>query len=229
MKNMDSRIIALLGLITITAIGFASLLLDRRNRNGRRASVTEYTAMFNRFADPATLDFDAYEWLTRKSVAMQNELGTYGLIDYRPPGTSHVMHRYEVITNLLSAIRQRKMQRSLSGLGGTYREMVLNYLDTLIRYVGVLDEQIEKRTKDLRNPIVWFREGVQVIMLVPLLVVHWLGLVSTSTIRNLKAAGFFKLTSSIMALVWFLGTITGLFVRWDEFKAIVVDLWKSLR
>lgn len=227
---MDSRIIAFLGLFLVTVIGFFAVRLTHRNLLDRKRFISEFLEVFGRFSEPQEFHPDAYEWLIRESVAMQRELGEYGIVAYQPPWQQVLYTRYEIIVNLLPELRRTKI-RANQGLHrryDTYLEMVAIYLETILRYLGVLDREIGRLQTDLWNPFTWFREGIQVIMLVPVLIIHWFGFIGATTVWHLKSSGLFRVIGSIFALVSFLSGITGIFVRWAQFKQMVVDLWNQL-
>jgi hypothetical protein len=50
--------------------------------------------------------------------------------------------------------------------------------DVLVRYSGTLDEWDQDSRKDLKNPIVWFREGVRTVIAIPFRFLKFLGILS---------------------------------------------------
>ncbi len=60
--------------------------------------------------------------------------------------------------------------------------------------------------RDLRNPIVWFREGVAVILLLPVRLLRSLGLLSESGSASVARSALFRLVAGLVALIGLLAS-----------------------
>ena len=87
---MNSRYIAALSIVLVMAIGFLKTLTYYKGLKKRRDFVSEFTDKFVEFASKPDFDGALYYWLTHNSVAIQSELGLFGVMAYKPPAASYM-------------------------------------------------------------------------------------------------------------------------------------------
>ena len=76
----------------------------------------------------------------------------------------------------------------------------------------------------IKNPLVWFREGVKIILLLPLSILNQLGLFSNKFYYKLKSSLFFKITSSLIAIIGFVSSIVTIVLGWNKFYQIIKSI-----
>ena len=223
---MNSRIIALLVLIGTSFLGFIKLLLAHRENIKTIDFVNLYTEKFMEFARSDEIDGDIYSWLIRNSVKMQNEMGVYGIVNYKPPGTFNFIRDYEAIVNFLPEMINYKQDRDI--YPKFYANSVRLYWEALTRYRGVLDEAHDISLKRLKNPFVWLQTGVQVILMLPLFLLKWFGLVQNSKFASAFDFSLVKIFSRLLALVEFVSALVTIIIGWDKFIEVLTELWNRI-
>lgn len=224
---MSPRTVGILVLIGPLVLGLARLMARNKQVKQRIDFATEYTNTFMQFAQADAHDAPAYTWLLRNSFRMQEEMGSHGIAYYTPPGSFQYISNYPVILNLLPEIMGYR-QQALGNCRSTYRDMVRLYWETLTRYIGVLEQQFEQSKGRLSNPFIWMQTGMQTIILVPVFILSWLGLVGRSAVGNAESLGFVKIISGLATLVQLVSALIAIVLGWDEFVRLVTDLWQGL-
>lgn len=202
-------------LILAAVLGCCSLgvisITRRRTRHGDRlAFAAEFLERYLRLvADPARGDVD-YVWLMQRAVRMQSDLGDWGVISYKPPFGAYI-HNYPVVLNTLPQIGDRHIEPV----------MQRRVADQILMYSGTEQDRLAECQANLRNPIVWLRDGVRVILLVPAFVLWSLGLLSRTTLERLSQSTLLRFIAALIAMVSFIGTVIGLMVDWDGFRRLI--------
>lgn len=224
---MNPRIIALMILLGTLVLGFARLLTAHRQVKRKIAFASEYTNTFMQFAQADETNAALYTWLVRNSVKMQHEIGIYGIVDYKPPGSFKFIPNYQIILNLLPEIFESRRER-FGPFSSRYKDKVLHFWETLTRYSGILEEQFEESKKRVRNPFIWLQTGVQTIVLVPLFILNWLGLLGQSALSRVQNLGVVNIVSGLIALAELVSAIVTIAIGWDEFQKLIINLWQTL-
>lgn len=167
-------------------------------------------------------DSQSYSWLTLKSNKMQNLLGSAGIMAaYKPPYANFQYTNYPIILNMLPELRNAL--KDSYALGRLAEQYAATIQEVIIRHVGSIEEIEQHNKMRLRNPLVWFREGVQLIISSPLYVAYWLGIVKEPIVHRLTGNIIFKFLSSCVTLVGFVGSIITIVLGWDQFLLISVN------
>lgn len=201
-------------MLAVISIGFGSLVRSYLRTLDRRNFAVEFVNKYRELVEgylQNRLDSDVYYWLTSRSVRMQDELGTHGIMSYRPPFSNYIVHNYPVVLNTLPDIRN----------GNVHSQDLLTVDDTLVRYIGVMDDVIANRRKELKNPLKWLREGVQWMLLLPFLILQWFGLLGASVINRVSSNIVFKFVAFIVTLIGLVSSVMGIALGWDQFIGII--------
>jgi hypothetical protein len=222
---MSSTLVVAFALAGILVVGFATLFRQYRGSLAQQRFTAEFISRLQRFASAEGFENQQYTWLTQHSVQMQEALGSLGIVDYKPPGILAFISNYQVILNLLPELRRLRAGEYHFGVEDTFREQASLCMDTLVRYFGVLERRSAESVKQLRNPLAWFREGVQSILLVPILLLASLGLLSLSTVNRFRASPVFRLLAGFAALVGLLSAVITIVLGWNQFAALIGGLF----
>jgi hypothetical protein len=115
---------------------------------------------------------------------------------------------------------------------GLWRGQIHDYVnavdEALLRYLGRLEDSYTVGTKELANPLRWFRAGVSQILAFPLYLLSLFGLIGARTIATIQSTALFKLLAGLAALIGFVGAVIGLVVDWPDAIAIIKGLWGSI-
>lgn len=195
-------------LITITFLGFVLTHREVNKLNSQFDFTNEFRNKFvelsnkyyenyDTYSRSGEVDNELYHWLTKNSIRMQGELGRYGIIEYIGPFRSYVVKHYEVILNTLPKYREGKVQ-----------EFDANTCDdTLIRYLGLLEESINKANKKIKNPFIWFQKGIRTLLSFPIYLLNWFGIINENSLSKITGNILFKIFTGIIALVAFISSI----------------------
>jgi len=144
--------IAFAVLMGTSVIGLIRLFAERRDLMRRQDSVREYNARFSQFVGNSDFDGEAYVWLTKRAPIVQEQIGAFGLLSYKPAGARYFIPNYQVIVNSLSELRRAMTTRSLSELFASDLQEAAWCMEALLRYLGVLDVRRAESARKLRNP-----------------------------------------------------------------------------
>ena len=170
---------------------------DYRNRFVEFSN--QFHSTFDRHWSQGSFDNEKYIWLTKNVSKMQNYLGAGGKMEYIGPFQSIHIRNYEIVINTLPKFRD-----------GSILSFDVNSVDDcLIRYIGLMENQLEKINKKIRNPIIWFQVGFQSIINIPLYVLNWFGILTDNAISSVTTNMFYKLIIGLGGLVTFVsGLVT---------------------
>jgi hypothetical protein len=200
-------ILILIGLMTL---GCFSILRKQKILIAKHSFADEYLNKFDKLSNQTPnqgmLGNQLYVWLTKNVDKMQQMLGVAGMVHYKPPAEWYVINDYEILINTLAQISN-----------GTAEGDDIDFCSNLIlRLVGALEERKKIINKNLQNPVMWFFEGVRVIITSPLYFLHSFGLLGSSTAEKLSESLFMRFVSGIIAIVGFLASIVQIFQGWDD-------------
>ena len=167
-------------------------------------------------------DGGAYSWLTLKSNKMQSQLGSAGIMAaYKPPFANFQYTNYPIILNMLPDLRNALSDSY--ALGRLADQYAATIQEVIIRHIGSIEEIEEFNKKKLKNPVVWFREGVQLLISSPLYAAYWLGVIKEPIIDRLTSNIIFKFISTVVTLVGFIGSIITIVIGWDQFLSMTTN------
>jgi len=200
-------------------IGFITNLREFLQYKKRDDFAYEYFNNLKKYIESGDDNNISFTWLTSKSSKIQNQMGTFGIVGYKPPGANYIHNNYQLIVNGLSELRQYYSERYI--MDRLANEMAATLQEALIRYIGHLEDKVEASKANLFNPIIAFREGVKSTLAIPFNLLGWFGIVSMSTIHQFIKSTIFKLFSGIAAILAFLGTVMTIIVGWSDFVKVI--------
>lgn len=156
---MDLRYLSIVIVVIVLIIGFVQVWSSYKDLKRRRDLVVEFGNKFSEFAKQQEFDNQLYFWLTQNSVTVQSELGSLGIVAYKPPAANYMIENYPIIVNLIPELRRDKTDNRMFRDMAIYQEHANMCLDVLIRYLGLLEKWLKEATNDLRNPLIWLRNG----------------------------------------------------------------------
>jgi hypothetical protein len=213
-------------LVGICITGFL-YILDARRRWLRKAQQAEsFLRHVQEYQSNGGRNGDTYSWLLRHSHEMQGDMGGFGVMGYfRPPFANYQISNWPIVLNGLSEMRHWAEQ----DFGGP-REQFYQYgvilQEAILRYAGALESRIADVTTSLRNPIIWFRHGVQMILLLPFAILRWLGWNSIPEQRVLRTTVVFRMFSGLASVAAFAASIVTMAEGWDK-TLLFAKTWLS--
>jgi len=207
-------ILIILGILTVFIIGFAQVY-NRHSRVVKKIDFAgEYRSKFIEFSNKYFETYDhwsragdfnrqLYVWLTMNVNKIQGNLGTFGIIDYI---TLFQTYRVSIVINTIPKFRD-----------GTVKDFDVNSVDDcLLRYIGYLEESSQDTQKNLKNPIVWFREGFREVLSIPIFVLNWFKIISNRTVNSIKDSLIYNVLSGLIALVTLVSGLVTIVVGYDQ-------------
>ena len=141
----------LLALAALFATGLVTLFRSVSKIASDLEFIYEYREKFHVFA--AQGDSQAYAWLTLNANRMQAQMGTQGLMTFKPPFANHMIHNYPVVINILPEVRKCLTDHLLSqSLLSEYASLLD---EALMRYQGSLLEHHRTAVVSAKNPVFW--------------------------------------------------------------------------
>lgn len=185
----------------VTKIDFAG---EYRNKFVEFAN--KYFQTYDRFSRSGDFDGELYVWLTMNVSKIQNYVGSFGVMSYKPAFQNYMFNNYQIIINTIPKFREGQVENLDVGAVD----------DCLLRYVGYLEEYSKETLKNLRNPIVWFREGFREILSVPIFILSWFGIISNRTVNSIKDSLTYKVIAGFIALVTLVSGLVTIIVGFDS-------------
>ena len=220
-----SIVTGITGLIILLIIGFVRIFNNRRNIILEYEFIIEFKENFVIFTNNFFKDYDAvfrenknfnselYTWLTKNVYKVQNMLGSSGMMAYVVPLHRYKVSNYQIIINTLPKFRN-----------GTIEELdIISVDDCLLRYIGKLEEKICRFKKELKNPLVWFKMGIEGIISIPLYVFSIFGIISNEIIYKIIKSTGYKIINGMMSIVTLIEFIAMIITG----KSLIIQLIKN--
>ena len=207
----------ILGILAVFIIGFVQVY-NRHSRVVRKIDFAseyrnkfvdfsnKYFKTYDRYSRTGDFDGEQYVWLTMNVSKIQNYVGSFGEMTYKPAFQNYMINNYQIIINTIPKFREGQVESFDVGAVD----------DCLLRYIGHLEEYSKDTQKNLRNPIVWFREGFREIMSIPIFILSWFGIISNRTVNSIKNSLLYKVISGLIALVTLVSGVVTIIVGYDQ-------------
>ena len=210
----------LLALAALFAIGLVSLLRSVSDVASNLEFTREYRDKFHEFVDQG--NSQAYAWLTLNANRMQAQMGSQGLMTFKPPFANHMIRNYPVVLNVLPEVRKCLSDELLS------RSLLNDYAslldEALMRYQGSLFEHHRVAVAAAKNPVVWLASGIRSVLALPLWLLASAGVLPRSFASRIVGSSFYRVLSGVVATVGFTSAIVGLVTGWEQFAVILRKL-----
>ena len=190
--------------IFILGVGFREISLRFKDYANKIAFASEYRDTFIDFSNNYFQSYDRYDrmgkidsnkyiWLTKNVGKIQNSLGHHGRLNYLARFRTYQVSNYEVVINTLPKFRDGSVDLAEAQFVD----------DSILRYGGAMEELLKQVEKQLKNPVIWFREGVQEFISLPLYLLNWFGIIPENGISKITTNFLFRIITGIGALVAF--------------------------
>ena len=228
------RWIIVLIIVGISIIGFIDLIFSYRSLMSKKNFSIEFVNKYREFCTGLfrkNLNEELYQWLRLKCSRMQTIMGSYGIASiYQPPFSNIIYRNHQIIVNGLSEIRKEYSMLDDLGSSLTYRnleEMARMIDDCIILYIGSLEDVEKDLISEMKNPLIWFREGIRFIVLIPISFLHWSGLINYNTYNKLTNNLLVKTITMLITLIGLISSIIGIIQGYD-YLVIIFNKIKEL-
>lgn len=199
------KIIAIL--ICLLILGFIRIINRILYLQKRIDFTSQYLKRYSEFISKDNFDEEEYYWLTYNVNKIQAELGVGGIIDYRPPFANYIINNYQLIINTLPEIRS----------GIAHEAMINACSEVMIRHLGLLDKNITELRNQLYNPFIYLREGINLIITLPIRIAYWSGLVEYSSFEKVSTGIIVKIFSFLIMILGVIASVITIFIGWEPF------------
>ncbi len=220
---MGPGLFILLAMMIAVGVGLLRVFLERRRLRERMRAVGEYAVRFGEFVDRQGYDDAEYLWLTQKAPRIQQELGPFGTIAYESPYLGTV-EGHQPLSAMLPRVREAK--RTGEPLPGRLDETAHTLRDALVRYTGVLEEEIEEKRREMQNPFSLLANGVSTVLLLPLYVLASVKLVGGALVERIEGSCLWRSITGLSVLFGLLSSIVTMIAGWDETVVALGQAWR---
>ena len=225
---MMTRLYIALIVVSISGAGLAYLIVMRnrlQDRTGRAAIFLQY---FHEFLRTRSVSSENYSWLLRHSYEMQADMGAFGVMGhFRPAYERYMIPNWPIVLNSIPEMRRCLAMEFSTGVG--FDEYGAMLQEAILRYAGALEAQASDMDRLLRNPIAWFRHGIQ-LLLIPFMILRSLGLRTVPEQGVLQKNPLFGLLTTVAAIAAFFSSVVTVAAGWDTVssvgKALIGHLFK---
>lgn len=166
----------------------------------------KYFKSYDSWSRSGKFDGEQYVWLTMNVSKIQDYVGSFGVMTYRPAFQNYMINQYQIIVNTIPKFREGQVESSEVGAVD----------DCLLRFIGYLEEIRLDALKNLKNPIVWFREGFRDILSIPIFILSWFGIISNRTVNYIKDSLIYRVFSGLIAMVTLISGVVTIIVGYDQ-------------
>lgn len=201
----------------ITILGFYKIYSSINKLKTRKIFIQLYLSNFHEFCVERSQEFfdnEKYVWLTQNVSKIQRELGFNGVVyNYHPPYANYIYPEYQLLVNTLPQIR----------VGQAYNQDIASCEDALLRQMGSLQEMKENYLKYIKNPFVWLRVGVNLIITLPLRMAYWFGVLNYKVLEKFTNNILVKILSFMIAIVGLLSSVITIVMGWKDFVSLIKE------
>lgn len=160
--------------------------------------------------------YDNLDYLNKNSWEVQDIIDAVGMnFSMINPILGVQYSNYQIIINGIDEIT-----RNLS-LGISLDEIPLMMSNCLGKYIGYGQRNGNELISYLKNPLIWVREGIRVIVGLPIYFIYWTGLIKYSSYLRIKSNILVKLIGFIIGILGFIGTIVTIVTGYEPFMNII--------
>jgi hypothetical protein len=205
--------------ISMVVIGLVRQLYVLRRKASQLDLACEFLNKFIEWCNSRTQDHALYDWMLRKSDAVQIMLGAGGLMHLRRPFENGYHTNIPIILNGIPDIQNewRNQWRNDQTIH-SYTQAIDGCLR---RFIGSTEEQLGRERTRFFNPLVLFCGGVAWLMELPLLILSETKVITANRRAIIVGGKLFSLVSGLVALAAMVGTIVTLVTGWERFVQII--------
>lgn len=206
--------------LIIEVLNKVKILIDFRKR---KYYLYEFLSKYDSYMSSEGRDSESLAWLIRNGDRMQEEIGSFGIVDFKPPFSNYYIKNYSLIINGLSNIAQYYR----NGLGRSEEAHLI--FETLLRYEGWIDNSYINIKKSFLNPIALISDGLKKIMSIPLWIMKWSGLLNGNKYDTVSKSFIYTIITAFMSFVTILSGIITIIVGWEQSIKIAMMLIKNFK
>lgn len=138
------------------------------------------------------------------------------------PFNKGIINNYTII---LSGLPQIQSYLSKDILRNQAVQIARYVVDALLRNTGDYENQINEINSSLRNPIILYKTGWNIIISIPFMTLYWLGIFTKNALNLVTNNFVFKIIVGIVALVGIISSIMTIVLGYAEFLTLIKGLF----
>jgi len=215
---------------TIAPIGICIILffiglyqVNRRLKglSEKKERIVQFLNNLKLFVESSGRNREAYFNMVHQSALVQSDIGSYGIMSYKPPGANYMIHNYQIVVNLLSEIDHWIHNDDVFRTMKPGRALVSTLQEALVRFLGVAEDIQRRIEKIKRNPLLLLREGISWLLSLPLSIFSFLGIINENIPDSVSQSGIIRFISGLLTLIGLVGSIVTIVIGWSAFIAII--------
>ncbi|OHR72177.1 hypothetical protein HMPREF3291_22520 [Bacillus sp. HMSC76G11] len=154
---------------------------------------------------------ELYIKLISEAPKAQRLLMDAGLVDYQPAFRGYMVKNYAILLNTVQSLRNP------SSLTEEF-----NWVHTiLLMQIARYKELHADIKRNILNPIILLREGVQLFVTLPISLLYWTGIIQYSTQYKLSNNIVVKFLNFLIIIFGFVSAIFTIALGWEQFKELL--------
>lgn len=208
-------------IVTLLLIGLISGLYIIKRISSRIRFTQEFGDRFARCVSSAGSDDfgENYAWLNNRLPKLSEEIGSYGMIQYKPPFANYIHKNYLIVPNTIM-----KIGTGMADSGDMKMTAAI-----LMQHVGRLEDQKEAALRRLKNPFFLFTDGVSIILSFPVWILAGSGVIKPSSVRRFRETRIARFITAIISIITLLSAVMTIALGWDTFVDLAKDILRITR
>lgn len=212
---------AIIFIVAIAVLGVINIIYRIVKNNKDLNIVFNYQNKLVEFLNSrskGTILYDNLDYLNKNSWEVQDIIDAVGMnVSMIDPILGVQYSKYQIIINGVDEIT-----RSLkSSFGRGLDEIPLMMHNCLGKYIGYGERNRNELISYLKNPLVWLREGIRIIVGFPIYFLYWTGLIKYSSYSRIKSNILVKFLGFIIGTIGFISAIVTIVTGYEPFINII--------
>ena len=190
-------------ILALILIGFVSVYSKYNSFNNKLNTLNNFTSKFIECANSVLsekrngIKSDTYVDILNQSYNIQGLMGSVGLVDYYDPITRLLQRNCPIVINFVQLLPKSQY----------HTEEIMILQNCLHMRMGQFEKILNEIEKDVKNPLILLREGVQTIVVFPLTLLQWSGLLNYQTKYKIGNSMVVKFLSFIIVVIGLVSSI----------------------
>lgn len=204
-------------LIVVGILGWISIFRKIRELGKHQRFASEFLSTFQRLVAGGMKGDEDYTWLIHRSPKMQALMGNWGILgSYREPFGAGVHSSYPIILNMIPSIRREVRDMTFRN-DAQIAQLTSTTGEAVLRYIGHLDDQMDGLRDKLKNPIMWYFEGTRMLIISPIMLLVWGGLISMPLSARIERTIVTRLITFLVAVIGLVSAVVTIVLGWPAF------------
>lgn len=210
-------------IVLISILGFYLLAKQKSDLIKRIEFADGYRKKLIEFLESQGKDMDSYSWLVDRSVKMQRMMGELGKISYVTPFQQYKVSNQEIVINFVPQIK-KEFENDLNFITPSFEQISFyanSLQESLIRFRGVLSDNLEDVDSKIWKPHQWFTLGLRQIISIPIYLLVLFGLLNNSKANSFRDSIWVKILSLLISIIGLIASVMTIIIGWENFLKIV--------